>query len=84
MRFMKHFLLFEKIKFFEITFYFLYKLGCAKLSIINKKSMAKPTISCFAFQKYLKSKKNGRRFYGITHPIFVTHKIENNKVSVCY
>ena len=62
MRFLKHFLLLEKTRFFEITFYFLYKLGCAKLSIINKKSMAKPTISLVAFQKYLKSEKNGRTF----------------------
>ena len=55
MRFMKHFLLFEKIKFFEITFYFLHKWECMKLSIIAKKSIAKPTISLVAFQKYLKS-----------------------------
>jgi len=61
-RFLKHFLLLEKSRFFESTFYFLHKLKDTDLSIITKMSMAKPTISHFAFQKYLKSEKNGRTF----------------------
>lgn len=56
------FVMSKKSNFFEITFYFLHKSRYVKLSTITKKSMAKPTISVFSFQKYLKQEQNGLNF----------------------
>ena len=62
MRFPKHFLLLEKSRFFESTFYFLHKWVCVKLSIIAKKEYGKADHFAFCFSKNLKSEKNGRTF----------------------
>lgn len=53
MRFLKHFLLLEKSRFFEITFYFLHKWECMKLSIIAKKEYGKADHLVFLFSKIL-------------------------------
>ena len=70
MRFLKHFLLLEKSRFFESTFYFLHKWERVKLSIITKKEHGKADHFEVCFSKILEKLEKWSYIYGITHPIF--------------